>query len=88
MTDTVNTYYKLVKENVRGFNYTNSIEGCFSLFDPMVIGIYHYVSPRHLQKYADEFTFRYNSRKDTDCSRFNSLLSDCTDRLTYSQLTK
>jgi transposase-like protein len=101
MTDSANTYFKVgknyahhgvvdhgKKEYGRGINYTNGIEGCFSLFDRMVIGIYHYVSPKHLQKYADEFSFRYNSRKTTDLIRFNSLLSNCTNRLTYKTLTK
>ena len=101
MTDTANTYAKIGKEYAhhgtvdhhkkeygRGVYYTNSIEGVFSLFDRMVIGIYHNISPKHLQKYADEFSFRYNSRKTTDLIRFNSLLSNCTNRLTYNQLTK
>ncbi|MEO6149882.1 MAG: IS1595 family transposase [Mucilaginibacter sp.] len=76
------------KEYVRGVFHTNTIEGCFSLFDRMVIGIYHNISPKHIQKYADEFTFRYNSRKTTDLIRFNTLLSNCTNRLTYNQLTR
>ncbi|MDB5109952.1 MAG: hypothetical protein JWR67_1066 [Mucilaginibacter sp.] len=101
MTDTANTYVAVGKEFAhhgvvdhskkeygRGVYYTNSIEGCFSLFDRMVIGIYHNISAKHLQKYADEFSFRYNSRKTTDLIRFNSLLSNCTNRLTYNQLTK
>ena len=101
MTDTANTYVKLGKEFVhhgvvdhtkkeygRGIYYTNGIEGCFSHFDRMVIGTYHSLSTKHLQKYADEFSFRYNSRKDTDLVRFNALLLNCTNRLTYNQLTK
>ncbi|MEB0302222.1 transposase, partial [Mucilaginibacter sp. 5C4] len=71
-----------------GIYYTNNIEGCFSLFDRMVIGIYHNISPKHIQKYTDEFVFRYNSRKTTNLIRFNSLLSNCTNRLTYNQLMK
>lgn len=101
MTDTANTYVTVGKEYAhhgvvdhskkeygRGVYYTNSIEGCFSLFDRMVIGIYHNISPKHIQKYADEFSFRYNSRKTTDLLRFNMLLSNCTNRLTYNELTK
>lgn len=101
MTDTANTYSKVGKEFAyhgtvdhtkkeykKDFSYTNSVEGCFSLFDRMVIGIYHYISPKHIQKYADEFTFRYNSRKATDLIRFNLLLENCTNRLTYNELTK
>jgi len=102
MTDTANTYIGVGKEyayhetvdHVRKeytkekVYYTNTIEGCFSLFDRMVIGIYHYVSPKHMQMYANEFSFRFNSRKNTECNRFNLLLANCTNRLTYNQLTK
>lgn len=66
--------------------HTNTIEGVFSLFDRMVIGIYHFVSKKHIQRYLNEFSFRYNSRTSTDCSRFNLLLSNCTNRLTYNAL--
>lgn len=71
-----------------GFIHTNSIEGAFSLFDRMVMGIYHYISPKHLEKYLDELVFRYNSRKISECSRFNLLISQCTNRLTYKNLIK
>lgn len=35
------------------FFHTNSIEGVFSLFDRGYIGIYHYMSTKHMQKYLD-----------------------------------
>lgn len=101
MTDTANTYVAVGKEYShhgvvdhtkkeygRGHYYTNGIEGCFSLFDRMVIGTYHNLSTKHLQKYANEFSFRYNSRKSTDLFRFNLLLANCTNRITYNDLTK
>lgn len=75
------------KEYVRdGVIHTNSIEGIFSLFDRMVIGTYHYLSPKHMQKYANEMTFRFNSRQSSNSYRFNLLLSNCTNRLTYNNL--
>jgi len=37
-----------------------------------ILGIYHHVSAKHLQKYVDEFAFRYNNRKNS--SIFNSVL--------------
>lgn len=101
MTDTANTYVTVGKEFAhhgvvdhgkkeygRGHYYTNGIEGCFNLFDRMVIGTYHYLSTKHLQKYANEFSFRYNSRKTTDLLRFNIVLANCTNRIIYNQLTK
>lgn len=54
--------------------HTNTIEGAFSLFDRMVTGIYHFVSPKHLQAYCNENAFRYNSRKITDKARFDMAL--------------
>ena len=66
--------------------YTNTLEGSFSLLDRMIIGIYHSVSPKHLQKYLDEFSFRYNSRSISESTRFNTMLSNTEHRLTYNQL--
>jgi transposase-like protein len=49
---------------------TNSVEGMFSLFKRMIFGTYHQISPKHLQKYCNELTYRYNTRKIKDCDRF------------------
>lgn len=68
--------------------HTNTLEGAFSLFDRMIIGIYHNVSPKHLPKYLSEHTFRYNNRKDTEDIKFQKMLSCVNTRLTYQQLTK
>lgn len=67
--------------------HTNTIEGFFSLLKRGIIGIYHQVSPKHLDNYLNEFTFRYNSREATEETRFNMLLNNCdAKRLTYSAL--
>lgn len=70
-----------------GIYHTNTLEGAFSLFDRMVIGIYHNISFKHMQAYLDEHCFRYNTRKDNECSRFNLMLSNTANRLTYKNLT-
>ena len=49
---------------VDGDVHTNTIEGFWALFKNGVKGVYHSVSEKHLQSYADEYTFRYNHRKD------------------------
>lgn len=36
--------------------------------------------------YVDEFIFRYNTRKSTEAMRFNLLLSNSNNRLTYKEL--
>jgi len=56
-------------EYVRGEAHTNSAEGYFSLLKRGIIGVYHHVSKRHLDRYLDEFNFRYNSRKVDDALR-------------------
>ena len=53
-----------------------------------IYSIYHQVSYKHLQRYCDEFSFRFNSRKIPDNERFDLSLADIKGRLTYSQLTK
>jgi len=66
--------------------HTNSIEGFWSLLKRGIFGIYHSVSPEHLNKYCDEFSYRYNSRKISDSNRFCLTLINANDRLSYSEL--
>ena len=49
---------------VMGDAHTNTIEGFWSLLKRGINGVYHAVSPKHLQKYVNEYAFRYNHRKD------------------------
>lgn len=67
-------------------HHTNTIEGFWSLLKRGIIGIYHYTSVKHLQKYVDEFAFRYNTRSMTENCRFNLLLANSEYRLTYKKL--
>lgn len=53
---------------------TNGIENVWSHFDRMMLGTYIKVSKKHLQKYVDEFLFRFNTRNFTDSQRFKLLL--------------
>ncbi len=76
---------EFVKEDVY---HTNTIEGAFSLFDRMVIGIYHHVSPKHLQSYFNESAYRYNTRIMNCPMRFEETVAMCSGvRLTYKNLT-
>lgn len=72
---------------VIGATHTNTIEGFWSLLKRGIVGIYHQVSPKHLDRYIDEFEYRYNSRKNSEFVRFNNTLSLAGKRLTYKTLT-
>ena len=49
-------------EYVRGDAHTNTLEGAFSLFKRQIVGAHHHVSPQHLDRYWDEFAWKYNRR--------------------------
>jgi transposase-like protein len=49
----------------RGLN-TNSIESFWAIVKRGIMGQYHQVSDKYLQRYVDEFCFKYNNRKDDD----------------------
>jgi len=61
------------KEYVASGNiHTNNMENFWGTLKRGILGIYHHVSAKHLQKYVDEFAFRYNN-KDMGCM-FNLLV--------------
>jgi transposase-like protein len=51
-------------EYVNGACHTNTLEGFWSLLKRGVIGQFHFVTAKHLNKYIDEFCFRYNNREN------------------------
>jgi transposase-like protein len=73
-------------EYVRGGFHTNDIENFWSLLKRGIVGIFHQVSPWHLQRYCDEFAARYNSRKITDADRFTLSIRNSEGRLKYNDL--
>jgi len=66
--------------------HTNGIENFWSLLKRGIIGIFHQVSPKHLQRYCDEFAARYNTRRIKDNERFDLYQQRVNGRLTYNQL--
>lgn len=98
MTDEFKSYWKLDMiykhdfiahsefQYVRGECHTNTIEGFFSLLKRSILGIYHFVSPKHIERYLIENTFRYNTKEETEENRFNLLLDNCNGRITYKEL--
>ncbi len=49
-------------EYARGDATTNTVEGFFSIFKRGMKGIYQHCGEHHLQRYPDEFDFRYSNR--------------------------
>lgn len=69
--------------------HTQNIENFWSQLKRGYIGIYHYMSPQHLQRYCNEFATRYNQRNDSNISRFTNVVKNASNsRITYSDLTK
>ena len=52
------------RQYVNGNIHTNTIDGFWSLVKGGIGGVYKHVSPDYLQEYVNEYSFRYNHRKD------------------------
>lgn len=77
------------KEYARGADYTNTVEGYFSIFKRGMRGIYQHCAEHHLHRYLAEYDFRYSNRVGLGCDdseRSNrALLGVAGKRLTYRQ---
>ena len=67
---------------------TNRIEGAWTHFKRMVKGTYRTLLKKYLQKYVDEFVYRYNLRDISNSDRFNCFLCCADTRYTYKQIRK
>jgi transposase-like protein len=73
---------------VDGQIHTNGVENFWSLLKRSIGGTYISVEPFHLFRYLDEQSFRFNSRKGTDATRFAQVLQQIVGkRLEYKKLT-
>ncbi len=63
---------------------TNNVENYFSVFKRGMKGVYQHCKEKHLQRYINEFDFRYNRRDLTDAERASEALKGIEGkRLTY-----
>ncbi len=74
-------------EYVRGDVHTNSIESAFGLFKRAVVGSFHQISVKHIDRYLDEFEFRFNNRKNKFLFRDTVLRLVEGKALPYDKLT-
>lgn len=72
---------------MRGIVHTNTPENVWSLFKRSVIGSYHQVSTKHLDRYLDEFEFRFNNRENPYLFRDTLMPLLQTSNLEYKNLT-
>lgn len=69
-----------------GFVHTNTIESVWALLKRQIIGIHHWVSPKHLDRYVQEMSWRYNRRDLKVTPRMNDMFACVEGRLTYKAL--
>ncbi len=65
-----------IGEYVNQDSYTNTIEGVFSHFKRMIIGIYHHIRDKH----------RFNTRNLSESDRMEMLFIMTSEKLSYKTL--
>ena len=85
--DSHETVIHSLNEWVRGNIHTNSVESVWSLLKRAIIGAYHHVSHKHLDRYLDELEFRFGNRQNDRLFRDTIAQLVKADSLTYANLT-
>lgn len=74
-------------EYVRGQAHTNGMESFWSMLKRGYTGTYHKMSPKHLQRYVEEFAGRHNMREANTVDQMAALAKGMVGkRLTYAAL--
>lgn len=74
-------------EWVVGDVHTNSVEGVWSLFKRSIMGSFHKISRKHIDRYLEEIEWRFNNRDNPHIFRDTLIRILDTDALTYEALT-
>lgn len=74
-------------EYVRHYTiHSNGIESVWALLKRQIVGIHHWVSPKHLSRYVGEMSWRFNRRDMAESDRMNDMFTSVEGRLTYKAL--
>jgi len=63
-----------LKQYSDGDIHANTIEGFWAILKRGILGQYYHVSRKHMNKYINEFCFKYNNRKNESDDVFYTLL--------------
>ncbi len=76
-------------EYVVGANFhTNTVESAFSLLKRGLVGSWHRVSVKHLQRYLEEMSYRFGERENPQLFSLTLKNLLTTDPLTFKDLTR
>ena len=75
------------EEWVIGDVHTNGIEGVWSLFKRSIVGTFHKMSVKHMDRYLEELEWRFNNRDNPHIFRDALKRIVNTGKLTYRELT-
>ena len=74
-------------EYVKGEAHTNGIESFWSMLKRAVVGTFHKLSPKHLDRYVTEFAGRHNAREADTIDQMSNIVAGMRGRrLRYADL--
>lgn len=85
-------YHEAVKHSVSEWvndqAHTNGLESLWASLKRGYHGVYHHMSPKHLDRYVGEFTGRHNERGSDTIDQMSAIVRDMAgQRLRYTDLT-